>query len=133
MAGKSEGADRKTEDQVSKTSTKTGPRYGLEALLGIIAILGTSFTAFLWIDSHYARTTHVENVENHVENVENRLELKIIDDQLQNIRNQIFTYEEQLKINKDEETARVLLRSLEKKEEDLKLEKQSLLHALRNQ
>lgn len=123
--------DETAADNVSGTTTTRGPRYGLEVLLGILAILGAFFSAFLWIDGHYARTTYVDRVGINIKTIEHRLDLKIIDDQLQSTRNQIFDYEDQLGIKPDDETVRKLLRSLRKSEKDLEQEKESILRALK--
>lgn len=93
-----------------------GPRYGLETVLGILALLGAFFSAFLWIDTRYARDSVVNKIEQ-------RLDLKITNDQLQNIREQIWKHEERLNVLPTDRTARELLRSLRVRERDLEQER----------
>lgn len=81
----------------SSAGKTSGPRYGLELVLGIIALIGAFFSRFLWMENRYALNPVVKKIEK-------RLDLKIIDDQLQNAREEIWKHEDRLNISPDDAT-----------------------------
>lgn len=98
---------------------QAGPRYIVELILALIAIISVAFGVFFFLENRYAKNMHMSKLEL-------RLDLKISEDQLLSVEERILKFEGELGVIKESDLLKSELRKLRKQEDNITEKIQSI-------